>query len=117
MAASPGVAGRRIIFHDASPANGSEPGASHSLTRLLLLLPALPCQLPRGRKGDGSMRALERGDSFVAVPGGSGGLLLSPRVTGERVPRGCYTGSALCDGGAAESLPGVAHPPADAMSR
>lgn len=67
------------------PANGSEPGASHSLTRLLL--PALPCQLPRGRRGDRSIRGLERGDSFVTVPGGSGGLL-SPRVMGERVPRG-----------------------------
>lgn len=65
------------------PANGSEPGASHSLTRRLLA--ALPCQLPRGRKGDGSIPGLER---VVTVPGGSGGLLLSPCVKGEPVPRG-----------------------------
>lgn len=63
------------------PAHGSEPGASHSLTRLLLA--ALPCQLPRGRRGHGSI-----GDSFVTVPAGTGGLLLSPRVTGAPVPRG-----------------------------
>lgn len=70
------------------PANGSEPRASHSLTRLLA---ALPCQLPRGRKGDGAIGGLERGDSFVTVPEGSGGLLLSPRVMGAPVPWGGAT--------------------------